>query len=102
MQKIVVIGTGTMAAGIAAGFIAEHYSVVILGRTLEKAGSCLAKGLALSQGAESTEIHHQTGLIDAWDAWENCVWVIETVTENLAIKQAIFKVQSCSNRFCAL
>ena len=91
MRKIVVIGTGTMAAGIAAGFIAEQYSVLILGRTLEKAGSCLAKGLALSQGTGSTEIHHQTGLIDAWDAWENCVWVIETVTENLAIKQAIFK-----------
>jgi 3-hydroxybutyryl-CoA dehydrogenase len=92
MPKIVVIGTGTMAAGIAAGFIAQQYSVVILGRTLDKAGSCLAKGLALSQDAGSTEIHHQTGLIDAWDAWENCVWVIETVTENLAIKQAIFKL----------
>jgi 3-hydroxybutyryl-CoA dehydrogenase len=80
-----------MAAGIAAGFIAEQFSVVILGRSIEKANSCLAKGLALSQGAEPTEMHHQTGLIDAWDAWDNCVWVIETVTENLAIKQAIFK-----------
>jgi 3-hydroxybutyryl-CoA dehydrogenase len=46
----------------------------------------------LAQGLGSTEIQHQTGLIDAWDEWENCVWVIETVTENLAIKQAIFKV----------
>jgi 3-hydroxybutyryl-CoA dehydrogenase len=92
MRTIVVIGTGTMAAGIAAGFIAEQYSVVILGRSLEKANSCLAKGLALSQATGSTELHHQTGLIDAWDAWDNCVWVIETVTENLAIKQAIFKL----------
>jgi len=91
MRKIVVIGTGTMAAGIAAGFITEQYSVVILGRSIEKANSCLAKGLALSQGAGSTELDHQTGLIDTWDAWDRCVWVIETVTENLAIKQAIFK-----------
>jgi len=91
MRKVVVIGTGTMAAGIAAGFIAEQCSVVVLGRSLEKAEACLAKGLALSQGAGLTEIHHQTGLIDAWDAWDNCVWVIETVTENLAIKQSIFK-----------
>ena len=91
MRKIVVIGTGTMAAGIAAGFIAEQYSVVILGRSIEKANSCLAKGLALSQGAGSTKTHHQTGLIDVWDAWDNCVWVIETVTENLAVKQTIFK-----------
>jgi 3-hydroxybutyryl-CoA dehydrogenase len=91
MQKIVVIGTGTMAAGIAAGFMAEGFSVVILGRSMEKANSCLTKGLALSRGDESTEMHHQTGLIDAWNAWDNCVWVIETVTENLTIKQAIFK-----------
>ena len=91
MRKIVVIGTGTMAAGIAAGFIAEQYSVVILGRSIEKANSCLAKGLALSQGTGSTEMHHQTGLIDNWNEWDNCLWVIETVTENLAIKQAIFK-----------
>jgi 3-hydroxybutyryl-CoA dehydrogenase len=91
MRKIVVVGTGTMAAGIAAGFMAEQYSVVILGRSVEKANSCLAKGLALSQGTGSTATHHQTGLIDTWDAWDNCVWVIETVTENLAIKQAIFK-----------
>jgi len=90
MHKVVVIGSGTMAAGIAAGFIAEQYSVVILGRSIEKANSCLAKGLALIQGAESTDMQHQTGLIDTWDAWDNCVWVIETVTENLAIKQAIF------------
>ena len=92
MRKVVVIGSGTMAAGIAAGFMDAQYSVVILGRSIEKANSCLAKGLALSQAVASTDMHHQTGLIDAWDAWDNCVWVIETVTENLAIKQAIFKV----------
>jgi 3-hydroxybutyryl-CoA dehydrogenase len=92
MPKIVVIGTGTMAAGIAAGFIAEQYSVVILGRALDKADSCLAKATSLAQGLGSREIQHQTGFIDTWDTWDNCVWVIETVTENLAIKQAIFKV----------
>jgi 3-hydroxybutyryl-CoA dehydrogenase len=91
MRKIVVIGTGTMAAGIAAGFMDAQYSVVILGRSLENANSCLAKGLTLSQVSGSTKTHHQTGLIDVWDAWDNCVWVIETVTENLAIKQAIFQ-----------
>jgi 3-hydroxybutyryl-CoA dehydrogenase len=91
MRKVVVIGTGTMAAGIAAGFMDAQYSLVILGRSIEKANSCLAKGLALSQVVASTDMHHQTGLIDTWDAWDNCTWVIETVTENLAIKQAIFK-----------
>jgi 3-hydroxybutyryl-CoA dehydrogenase len=91
MPKIVVIGTGTMAAGIAAGFIAQQYSVVILGRTLEKANSCLTKAVSLAQAVGQPDMQHQTGLIDAWDAWDNCIWVIETVTENLVIKQAIFK-----------
>jgi 3-hydroxybutyryl-CoA dehydrogenase len=91
MHKVVVIGTGTMAAGIAAGFIAEQYSVVILGRTLEKADSCLKKGMTLSQIISSTKAQHQTGLIDTWSDWDNCIWVIETVTENLAIKQALFQ-----------
>ncbi|MDP3121356.1 3-hydroxyacyl-CoA dehydrogenase NAD-binding domain-containing protein [Polynucleobacter sp.] len=91
MPKIVVIGTGTMAAGIAAGFIAQQYSVVILGRTLEKANSCLTKAVSLAQGVGQPNMQHQTGLIEAWDAWDNCIWVIETVTENLAIKQTIFK-----------
>ena len=92
MRKVVVIGSGTMAAGIAAGFMDAHYSVVILGRSIEKASSCLAKGLALSQVVGSADMQHQTGLIDTWNTWDNCVWVIETVTENLAIKKAIFSL----------
>lgn len=91
MPKIVVIGTGTMAAGIAAGFIAQQYSVVILGRTLEKANSCLTKAVSLAQGVGQPNMQHQTGLMETWDAWDNCIWVIETVTENLVIKQTIFK-----------
>jgi 3-hydroxybutyryl-CoA dehydrogenase len=91
MRKVVVLGTGTMAAGIAAGFMAEQCSVVVLGRSLEKAKSCLAKAQDLSQSAELSTGHHEIGLIDVWSNWDQCVWVIETVTENLAIKQAIFK-----------
>ena len=92
MRKVLVIGTGTMAAGIAAGFMAEQCSVVILGRSLEKAASCLATARDLSQAAELTSGHYEIGLIDTWNDWDNCIWVIETVTENLAIKQAIFKL----------
>ena len=91
MRKVVVVGTGTMAAGIAAGFMAEQYSVILLGRSLERAKSCLAKAQDLSQSAEPSTGRHEIGLIDSWGNWEQCIWVIETVTENLAIKQAIFK-----------
>lgn len=91
MRKVVVIGTGTMAAGIAAGFMAEQCSVVLLGRSLEKASYCLAKARDLSQVAELMSGHHEVGLIDTWNDWDHCIWVIETVTENLAIKQALFQ-----------
>lgn len=91
MRKVVVMGAGTMAAGIAAGFMAEQCSVVILGRSLEKASSCLAKARELVQPAELAASHHEVGLIDTWNDWDHCIWVIETVTENLAIKQALFQ-----------
>ena len=91
MRKVVVIGTGTMAAGIAAGFIAGQHSVIVLGRSLEKADACLAKAQDLSQQKTLPSQHHETGLIDTWNAWDECIWVIETVTENLAIKQALFQ-----------
>ena len=41
-QTIVVLGTGTMAVGIAAGFIEAGMPLVILGRTIEKAEVALA------------------------------------------------------------
>jgi 3-hydroxybutyryl-CoA dehydrogenase len=91
MHKVVVIGSGTMAAGIAAGFMNSEYSVVVLGRSNQKAESCLAKAWSLSTHTGAISPQHQAGLIDAWSDWDNCIWVIETVTENLAIKQAIFK-----------
>lgn len=40
MTYVAVIGTGTMAAGIAAGFIEEGIEVTILGRSLDKAKAC--------------------------------------------------------------
>jgi 3-hydroxybutyryl-CoA dehydrogenase len=91
MRKVVVIGTGTMASGIAAGFVAGQCSVIVLGRSLAKADACLAKALGLSQQKTLASHRHETGLIDTWNAWDECIWVIETITENLAIKQALFQ-----------
>jgi 3-hydroxybutyryl-CoA dehydrogenase len=91
MRKVVVIGSGTMAAGIAAGFMNSEYSLVVLGRSNQKAESCLAKAWGLSTQTGAISPQHQTGLIETWSDWDNCIWVIETVTENLALKQAIFK-----------
>ncbi len=99
-HKIVIIGTGIMGAGIAASFLSEGAEVVILGRDLEKAKTCvnkareLAAGLgpsgASSSGAVTPEIETQAGLIGQWSRWSNVSLVIETVSEILEVKQAIF------------
>ena len=47
-QYVAVIGTGTMAAGIAAGFISHSIPVAILGRTTEKSKACLKKAIQLA------------------------------------------------------
>lgn len=102
MNYVAVIGTGIMAAGIAAGFVARSIPVVILGRSKEKAEACLDKALVLAEkigisGAYSTQsrsavkLSQKFEVLESWSAWEGCDWVIETVAENLQLKQEIFQ-----------
>ena len=100
-QYVAVIGTGTMAAGIAAGFISHSIPVAILGRSKEKSGDCLKKAIEL---AIKIGLHGENASLDAatiaaaqvsttmedWGGWSNCSWVIETVAENLELKKQIF------------
>lgn len=93
-QTVVVLGTGTMAVGIAAGFIEAGISSIVLGRTIEKAEVALADAhkLALTLGSPiPTHVSHQTGLLHTWNNWDSVTWVIETVTEDFAIKRALFQ-----------
>lgn len=100
-QYIGIIGTGTMAAGIAAGFISHGMPVAILGRSKEKSDSCLKKAIALainiglhsektSQDLASIEAAQVSAVFNEWDNWAQCSYIIETVSENLALKQEIF------------
>jgi 3-hydroxybutyryl-CoA dehydrogenase len=99
-HKIVIIGTGIMGAGIAASFLSEGAEVVILGRDLEKAKTCVNKAGELAAGlgpsgassfnAVTPEIKTQAGLIGKWSDWSGVSLVIETVSEILEVKQAIF------------
>ena len=102
MKKVAVIGTGIMAAGIAAGFIAQSTPVVILGRSKEKADACLDKALLLAnkiglvgpnaqKDASTLKAEQLTGVLEEWSHWDQCSWVIETVAENLALKQQVFQ-----------
>ena len=102
MKYVAVIGTGIMAAGIAAGFIAKSIPVVILGRSKEKSDLCLDKAIALASKIGLTGVNSSkdpaairaeqtTEILENWNTWSDCEWIIETITENLDLKQAIFK-----------
>ena len=100
-QFVAVIGTGTMAAGIAAGFISHSIPVAILGRSKEKSGDCLKKAIQLavkiglhgenaSLDMTSIEAAQVSTTMESWEAWDECFWIIETVAENLELKKQIF------------
>jgi 3-hydroxybutyryl-CoA dehydrogenase len=94
MDRIVIIGTGTMAAGIGAGFIDAGIEPVFLGRSVAKAEQSLADAhqlaIGLAGGAVRTPVAGVAGLIESWNDWRGVVWVIETVAENFELKQALF------------
>ena len=93
MKKVVILGTGTMAIGIAAGFISSGHAVIVLGRNTERAQQAVPEIQHLAHGLETGSSHEyaiQVGTIDEWSDWNDVVLVIETVTENLALKQNIF------------
>jgi 3-hydroxybutyryl-CoA dehydrogenase len=100
-QYVAVIGTGTMAAGIAAGFISHSIPVAILGRSKEKSSDCVRKAIQLafkiglhgenaSLDAAAIEAVQVSATMEDWEAWGECSWVIETVAENLELKKQIF------------
>lgn len=102
MKYVAVIGTGIMASGIAAGFIAKSIPVVVLGRSKEKADVCLNKAVTLAiniglvgtnslQDSSAIRSKQTTAILEDWSNWSDCEWIIETITENLELKQAIFK-----------
>ena len=94
MSKVVVIGTGTMGVGIAAGFLACGASTVILGRSAEKAVACLEsiKSCASSINPDWLKLNPQllSGSIEGWQDWDDIDLVLETVSEQLALKRQIF------------
>ena len=94
MKKIVILGTGIMAVGIAAGFLANGHSVILLGRSKERAESQLGEIAQVTKEInpdwtpESCPIIF--GSITDWDDWQDVIWVIETIKEDMALKQALF------------
>jgi 3-hydroxybutyryl-CoA dehydrogenase len=94
MKKVVILGTGIMAVGIAAGFLANSHAVVLLGRNKERAQQQqddiiqATKEINPQWTPDQCPIYY--GAIDDWNDWQDVVWVIETIKEDMALKQALF------------
>ncbi len=90
-SRVVVFGTGTMAAGIAAGFMEKGLPVTLVGRNAEKAQDCISKSLALvGRADEGGAPHVASDRVEDID-WSEVVWVIETIVENMHVKQQLFE-----------
>ena len=94
MKQVVVVGTGIMAVGITAGFLATSHQVILLGRTQSRAKEQEVEILALTKTInpdwEASGAKLVTGEIASWADWSEVVWVIETIKEDMQLKQELF------------
>jgi 3-hydroxybutyryl-CoA dehydrogenase len=94
MERVVVIGTGTMAGGIGAGFVAAGLPVVFLGRDPARTRAALVSAIELARSLSPQTCApndvHATGTIDGWDDWADVAWIVETVAEDFDLKRSLF------------
>ena len=94
MSKVVVIGTGTMGVGIAAGFLVYGAKTIILGRDQAKADGTFK---AVQACADAIDLKWRDlggqligGTIAGWSDWADTDFVIETVSERMDLKKELF------------
>ncbi|MFJ6672152.1 3-hydroxyacyl-CoA dehydrogenase family protein [Actinosynnema sp. NPDC091369] len=100
VQRVGVIGTGTMATGIVEVFAKRGYDVVLRARSEDKAAAAVGKvrkslEKAVSRGKLSAEdrdaaLARVTPVVDFADL-ADCDLVVEAVAEELSIKKAVFQ-----------
>ncbi len=95
MSKVVVMGTGTMGVGIAASFLAYGAKTILLGRDFNKVALNLPKVEACADTINPTwrdsGAQIVAGSIADWFDWQNTDLVIETISERLDLKKALFR-----------
>lgn len=91
-NTIVVIGSGNMGAGIAAIFSAAGHPVVLLGRDVPRLQARLPAIGALTATLQPVGQHGPLMAADmtTWNDWQCVELVIETISEDLAAKRALF------------
>ena len=95
MSKVVVMGTGTMGVGIAASFLAYGAKTILLGRDFNKAELNLSRVEACADTIIPTwrdsGAQLIAGSIADWSDWQNTDLLIETISERLDLKKALFR-----------
>lgn len=91
-RPVVIVGAGLMGIGIAAGFVAHGVDAVLLSRREDESGQVrrqtLETAARLRSGRSPGAV--TTASIDAFSGWGRALLVIESVTEDLAVKRALF------------
>lgn len=100
VQRVGVIGTGTMATGIVEVFAKRGYDVVLRARSSEKAAAAVAKvGKSLekavsrgklSAGERDAALARVTSAVEFSDL-ADCDLVVEAVAEELSVKKSVFE-----------
>ncbi|XVS63415.1 3-hydroxyacyl-CoA dehydrogenase family protein [Actinosynnema sp. CA-299493] len=100
VQRVGVIGTGTMATGIVEVFAKRGYDVVLRARSAEKADAAVGKvrkslEKAVSRGRLSAEdrdaaLARVTPVVE-FAGLADCDLVVEAVAEELSVKKAVFE-----------
>ena len=83
-----------MGIGIAAGFLSSGANTIILGRSSEKSIACLDSIRLCADSINPVWAKQnpilQSGSINDWQDWDSVDLVIETISEQLELKRAIF------------
>jgi 3-hydroxybutyryl-CoA dehydrogenase len=100
IKRIGVVGSGIMGAGVAEVAAASGYEVVLRSRTQAGAGAMLA-GLDASLARQvkkgrldedtAVEVRGRVGAVTALDELAACDLVLESIVEDLATKQELFR-----------
>src|SRR5438067_6358371 len=99
IKRIGVVGSGIMGSGVAEGCARSGFEVVLRSRSQGAADAMLAaldaslarhvKKGRLDEG-EAAEIHGRVGVATALEELAACDLVLESIVEDLAVKQALF------------
>ena len=104
-RHALVIGGGTMGVGIVAGFLGGGWTVDVVSRSAStRDGLAAATAKALSAMGKSTDTKALKTFATLPEAdWKRISLAVETVTEDLALKQKLFaEMEALATQGCAL